>query len=163
MRGLDGIQGPFHVGTGCIFNRKALYGYFPSLERKGRRLKRKMDGGYDSISTLLRGHNSSLNDMRASSLEIENPPLLLSLKNYFGQSVALIDSIIVKDECFSDSASPEELLKEAIHVIGCEYEHDTAWGREVTKKKISSWSSSIYTVPGPNISYKVWHPLDAVT
>jgi cellulose synthase A len=27
MRGLDGIQGPIYVGTGCVFRRHALYGY----------------------------------------------------------------------------------------------------------------------------------------
>lgn len=31
MRGLDGIQGPVYVGTGCCFNRQALYGYDPVL------------------------------------------------------------------------------------------------------------------------------------
>lgn len=29
MRGLDGIQGPVYVGTGCVFRRQALYGYNP--------------------------------------------------------------------------------------------------------------------------------------
>lgn len=29
MRGLDGIQGPVYVGTGCVFRRQALYGYEP--------------------------------------------------------------------------------------------------------------------------------------
>lgn len=29
MKGLDGIQGPVYVGTGCCFNRQALYGYSP--------------------------------------------------------------------------------------------------------------------------------------
>lgn len=27
MKGLDGIQGPIYVGTGCVFRRLALYGY----------------------------------------------------------------------------------------------------------------------------------------
>ncbi|CAN1777833.1 Probable cellulose synthase A catalytic subunit 5 [UDP-forming] [Linum perenne] len=27
MKGLDGIQGPIYVGTGCVFQRRALYGY----------------------------------------------------------------------------------------------------------------------------------------
>lgn len=31
MRGLDGIQGPLYVGTGCILNRKALYGNDPGM------------------------------------------------------------------------------------------------------------------------------------
>lgn len=31
LKGLDGIQGPVYVGTGCCFNRQALYGYDPIL------------------------------------------------------------------------------------------------------------------------------------
>lgn len=26
MKGLDGIQGPIYVGTGCVFRRQSLYG-----------------------------------------------------------------------------------------------------------------------------------------
>lgn len=37
MRGLDGIQGPVYVGTGCVFNRTALYGYEPPLKPKKNR------------------------------------------------------------------------------------------------------------------------------
>lgn len=31
LKGLDGLQGPMYVGTGCCFNRQALYGYDPVL------------------------------------------------------------------------------------------------------------------------------------
>ncbi|KAF5459416.1 hypothetical protein F2P56_023365 [Juglans regia] len=34
MKGLDGIQGPIYVGTGCVFNRQALYGYDPPASEK---------------------------------------------------------------------------------------------------------------------------------
>lgn len=34
LRGLDGIQGPVYVGTGCVFNRTALYGYDPPVKPK---------------------------------------------------------------------------------------------------------------------------------
>ncbi|KAK8948318.1 Cellulose synthase A catalytic subunit 4 [UDP-forming] [Platanthera guangdongensis] len=34
MKGLDGIQGPVYVGTGCVFNRQALYGYKPPMSEK---------------------------------------------------------------------------------------------------------------------------------
>lgn len=34
LRGLDGIQGPVYVGTGCVFNRTALYGYEPPIKPK---------------------------------------------------------------------------------------------------------------------------------
>jgi cellulose synthase A len=34
LRGLDGIQGPVYVGTGCVFNRTAIYGYEPPIKPK---------------------------------------------------------------------------------------------------------------------------------
>lgn len=34
MKGLDGIQGPVYVGTGCVFRRQALYGYNPPKGNK---------------------------------------------------------------------------------------------------------------------------------
>ncbi|GER44204.1 F-box/RNI-like superfamily protein [Striga asiatica] len=34
LRGLDGIQGPVYVGTGCLFNRTTLYGYEPPHKPK---------------------------------------------------------------------------------------------------------------------------------
>ncbi|XP_019188397.1 PREDICTED: cellulose synthase A catalytic subunit 4 [UDP-forming] [Ipomoea nil] len=34
MKGLDGLQGPVYVGTGCVFNRQALYGYDPPASEK---------------------------------------------------------------------------------------------------------------------------------
>ncbi|KAK4790489.1 hypothetical protein SAY86_017793 [Trapa natans] len=34
MKGLDGIQGPIYVGTGCVFRRQALYGYDAPKEKK---------------------------------------------------------------------------------------------------------------------------------
>lgn len=38
LRGLDGIQGPVYVGTGCVFNRTALYGYEPPVKPKHKKL-----------------------------------------------------------------------------------------------------------------------------
>lgn len=37
LRGLDGIQGPVYVGTGCVFNRTALYGYEPPAKPKNKK------------------------------------------------------------------------------------------------------------------------------
>lgn len=34
MKGLDGIQGPIYVGTGCVFRRQALYGYDAPIKKK---------------------------------------------------------------------------------------------------------------------------------
>lgn len=35
MKGLDGIQGPIYVGTGCVFKRHAFYGYDALKREKG--------------------------------------------------------------------------------------------------------------------------------
>ena len=34
MRELDGLQGPVYVGTGCVFQRIALYGFDPPREKE---------------------------------------------------------------------------------------------------------------------------------
>ncbi|CAI0556417.1 unnamed protein product [Linum tenue] len=34
MKGLDGLQGPIYVGTGCVFRRHALYGYDAPVTKK---------------------------------------------------------------------------------------------------------------------------------
>lgn len=34
MKGLDGIQGPIYVGTGCVFRRQAFYGYDAPKKKK---------------------------------------------------------------------------------------------------------------------------------
>lgn len=34
MKGLDGLQGPIYVGTGCVFRRVALYGFDAPSKKK---------------------------------------------------------------------------------------------------------------------------------
>lgn len=53
------------------------------------------------------------------------------LENKFGQSPIFIASTLLKDGGAVDCVSSVSLLKEAIHVIGCGYEHKTDWGKEV--------------------------------
>ena len=45
LRGLDGIQGPVYVGTGCVFNRTAIYGYEPPIKAKKPGLFASLCGG----------------------------------------------------------------------------------------------------------------------
>ena len=37
MKGLDGLQGPIYVGTGCVFRRQALYGFDAPKKKKAPR------------------------------------------------------------------------------------------------------------------------------
>jgi cellulose synthase A len=45
LRGLDGIQGPVYVGTGCVFNRTAIYGYEPPIKPKKASFLSSLCGG----------------------------------------------------------------------------------------------------------------------
>uniref|UniRef100_A0A453KWJ5 cellulose synthase (UDP-forming) n=2 Tax=Aegilops tauschii subsp. strangulata TaxID=200361 RepID=A0A453KWJ5_AEGTS len=59
MKGLDGIQGPVYVGTGCVFRRQALYGYNPPSGPKRPKMvtcdccpcfgRKKRKGGKDGL------------------------------------------------------------------------------------------------------------------
>ncbi|XP_062158041.1 cellulose synthase A catalytic subunit 7 [UDP-forming] [Alnus glutinosa] len=135
MKGLDGIQGPVYVGTGCVFRRQALYGYNPPKGPKrpkmvscdccpcfGRRKKQKYakDGA--------NGDGASLQEMD------DDKELLMSQMNFekkFGQSAIFVTSTLMEQGGVPPSSSPAALLKEAIHVISCGYEDKTDWGQEL--------------------------------
>ena len=55
----------------------------------------------------------------------------MSLEKRFGQSAVFVASTLMENGGVPDSATPETLLKEAIHVISCGYEDKTDWGNEV--------------------------------
>lgn len=55
----------------------------------------------------------------------------VSLEKRFGQSAVFVDSTLMENGGVPQSATPETLLKEAIHVISCGYEDRTEWGTEV--------------------------------
>ncbi|XP_010905024.1 cellulose synthase A catalytic subunit 9 [UDP-forming] [Elaeis guineensis] len=135
MKGLDGIQGPVYVGTGCVFRRQALYGYNPPKGPKrpkmvscdccpcfGRRKKLEYSQG---------GPNEQAAD---GGLGDDDKELLMSQMNFekrFGQSAAFVTSTLMEEGGVPPSSSPAALLKEAIHVISCGYEDKTEWGSEL--------------------------------
>lgn len=55
----------------------------------------------------------------------------MSLEKRFGQSAVFVASTLMENGGVPQSAAPETLLKEAIHVISCGYEDKTDWGSEV--------------------------------
>ncbi|XP_038691279.1 probable cellulose synthase A catalytic subunit 5 [UDP-forming] [Tripterygium wilfordii] len=157
MKGLDGIQGPIYVGTGCVFRRIALYGYDAPKKKKlpmrtcnclpewcycgcccSKRRKKKTK----SASAELNKRNSRKED-GAGSMEIvkvgnegtEGECLKVvsdhKLEKKFGQSPVFISSTLVEEGGKLKSASAASLLTEAIHVISCGYENKTEWGKEV--------------------------------
>ncbi|XP_059286110.1 cellulose synthase A catalytic subunit 7 [UDP-forming] isoform X2 [Lycium ferocissimum] len=133
MKGLDGLQGPVYVGTGCVFRRQALYGYNPPKRAKRPRMvscdccpcfgrKKKLDK-----------YKSEINGDAANGFDDDNE-LLMSQMNFekkFGQSAIFVTSTLMIEGGVPPSSSPAALLKEAIHVISCGYEDKTEWGLEL--------------------------------
>ncbi|CAN6336431.1 unnamed protein product [Urochloa humidicola] len=151
MKGLDGIQGPVYVGTGCCFNRQALYGYDPVLTEAdlepnvvvksccGRR-KKKNKSYMDSQSRIMKRTESSAPIFNMEDIEEgiegyeDERSVLMSqrkLEKRFGQSPIFIASTFMTQGGIPPSTNPASLLKEAIHVISCGYEDKTEWGKEI--------------------------------
>ncbi|GAU39878.1 hypothetical protein TSUD_69260 [Trifolium subterraneum] len=143
MRGLDGIQGPMYVGTGCVFNRQALYGYSPpsmlnlpissccccpskstkDVSRISRDAKRA-----DLEAAIYNLRETDHYDENERSTLISQ----MSFEKTFGLSTVFIESALMENGGgVPESADPSMLIKEAIHVISCGYEEKTEWGKEI--------------------------------
>nr|DAD46411.1 TPA_asm: hypothetical protein HUJ06_016348 [Nelumbo nucifera] len=157
MKGLDGIQGPIYVGTGCVFRRQALYGYDAPKTKKpptrtcncwpkwcccgcccsGRRKKKTTKPKSEKKK---RGSRNlppayALESIEKGTEGIESAKSTVisedKLEKRFGQSPVFAASTLLENGGTLKSASPASLLKEAIHVISCGYEDKTDWGKEV--------------------------------
>ncbi|KAM0048158.1 putative cellulose synthase (UDP-forming) chromatin regulator PHD family [Helianthus anomalus] len=156
LRGLDGIQGPVYVGTGCVFNRTALYGYEPPLKPKKKREKGFFSSCFGESRKKSSKSSKKGSDKKKSSKPVDptvpvfsledieegvegagfddEKSLLMSqmsLEKRFGQSAVFVASTLMENGGVPQSAAPETLLKEAIHVISCGYEDKTDWGNEI--------------------------------
>ncbi|KAK9706821.1 hypothetical protein RND81_07G153900 [Saponaria officinalis] len=143
MKGLDGIQGPVYVGTGCVFNRQALYGYgppsTPRVEPKSSSSscccpsKKKKEKDISEIKREdLDAAIFNLKELNEYD-EYERSMLMsqTSFEKTFGLSSVLIESTMMENGGIPDSTNPSSLINEAIHVISCGYEEKTAWGKEI--------------------------------
>jgi cellulose synthase A len=158
MKGLDGIQGPIYVGTGCVFRRQALYGYDAPAKkkkpgkscnclpkwccccfgsRKNKKNKTAKTSNDKKISKSRRGsteiHALENIEEGIEGLDSEKTSLMPQIKfeKKFGQSPVFIASTLVEDGGVPTGVDLASLLKEAIHVISCGYEDKTEWGKEV--------------------------------
>ncbi|XP_020090155.1 probable cellulose synthase A catalytic subunit 3 [UDP-forming] [Ananas comosus] len=160
MKGLDGIQGPIYVGTGCVFRRQALYGYDAPKTKKppsrtcncwpkwcccswccgGKKKKKTTKSKQEKKKKFFRrGDNVApvfaLEGIEegVEGIEKEKSAVISEqkLEKKFGQSPVFVASTLLENGGTLKSASPASLLKEAIHVISCGYEDKTDWGKEV--------------------------------
>ncbi|XP_057422008.1 cellulose synthase A catalytic subunit 8 [UDP-forming]-like isoform X2 [Lotus japonicus] len=145
MKGLDGIQGPVYVGTGCVFNRHALYGYSPPSMHNLPGSSSCCCGGRSKKSTedvSLAYRDAKRDELNAATYNLseidnydehERSMLIsqMSLEKTFGLSTVLIESTLMEKGGVPESADPAMLIKEAVHVISCGYEEKTEWGKEM--------------------------------
>ncbi|KAK4770737.1 hypothetical protein SAY87_031269 [Trapa incisa] len=148
MKGLDGIQGPVYVGTGCVFYRQALYGYgppsMPSIQKNSSSdcsccCLTKKKPAKDLSEVYRDAKREDLNSAIFNLHEIDNyddyeRSMLISRMSFektFGLSSVFIESTLMENGGVPDSANPSMLIKEAIHVISCGYEEKTEWGKEI--------------------------------
>ncbi|KAG8055438.1 hypothetical protein GUJ93_ZPchr0001g30616 [Zizania palustris] len=147
MKGLDGLQGPVYVGTGCCFYRQALYGYgppsLPALPKssvcswccccpKKKAEKNEREMNRDSRREDLESAIFNLREIDNYD-EYERSMLIsqMSFEKSFGLSSVFIESTLMEHGGVPESANSSTLIKEAIHVIGCGYEEKTEWGKEI--------------------------------
>ncbi|KAE7995878.1 hypothetical protein FH972_000641 [Carpinus fangiana] len=146
MKGLDGIQGPVYVGTGCVFNRQALYGYgppsMPSLPKSSSSSCCCCPSKKPSKDALELHRDAKRDELDAAIFnlrEIDNydeyeRSMLISQKSFektFGLSSVFIESTMMENGGVPESVNPAALINEAIHVISCGYEEKTSWGKEI--------------------------------
>ncbi|CAI0475849.1 unnamed protein product [Linum tenue] len=156
MKGLDGIQGPVYVGTGCVFNRQALYGYgppsMPTLTKSSSssscswcgccscccpsKKKAELDASElykDAKREELNAAIFNLHEIDTDYDEYERSMLMSqrSFEKTFGLSSVFIESTLMENGGVPESVNSSTLIKEAIHVISCSYEEKTEWGKEI--------------------------------
>ncbi|XP_031124254.1 cellulose synthase A catalytic subunit 2 [UDP-forming]-like [Ipomoea triloba] len=155
MKGLDGIQGPIYVGTGCVFRRQALYGYDAPKKAKppgktcncwpklcccccGSRRKNTKGKSKDKKKTKAKEASTQIHALENIEEGIEGIDSVkaslmpqIKLEKKFGQSPVFVASTLLENGGIPPGATSASLLKEAIHVISCGYEDKTEWGKEV--------------------------------
>ncbi|XP_027357642.1 cellulose synthase A catalytic subunit 2 [UDP-forming]-like isoform X3 [Abrus precatorius] len=156
MKGLDGIQGPIYVGTGCVFRRQALYGYDAPTTKKppGKTCncwpkwccclccgsRKKKTKAKSSVRKKIKNKDGGKEMHALENIEEEIEGIdnekssamsQLKFEKKFGQSSVFIASTLMEDGGIPKAASSATLLKESIHVISCGYEDKTEWGKEV--------------------------------
>lgn len=129
LKGLDGIQGPMYIGTGCVFNRQALYGYVPPMSDD---IQQEMTTMFEHIMCWFFSCNWCQSGNRKFNFikgDISNGGKNGILKKIFGSSDKFVASIHNMEDC--GGVPNEQMIKEAIAVINCDYEEKTEWGKEI--------------------------------
>ncbi|KAL0391842.1 UNVERIFIED_CONTAM: Cellulose synthase A catalytic subunit [UDP-forming] [Sesamum radiatum] len=128
MKGLDGIQGPIYVGTGCVFRRQALS---RKKNKKGKSKENKKKSKSREASTQIHALENIEEGIEGIDSEKSSLVPQIKFEKKFGHSPVFIASTLLEDGGVPQGATSASLLKEAIHVISCGYEDKAEWGKEV--------------------------------
>ncbi|XP_059641272.1 cellulose synthase A catalytic subunit 2 [UDP-forming]-like [Cornus florida] len=155
MKGLDGLQGPIYVGTGCVFRRQAFYGFDAPVKKKppgktcncwpkwcclccgsrknkkGKPKEKKKKMKHKEASKQIHALETIEEGIEEISIKNSSQKPQVKLEKKFGQSSVFVASTLLENGGIPQEASSALLLKEAIHVISCGYEVKTEWGKEV--------------------------------
>ncbi|KAJ6353553.1 hypothetical protein OIU76_002549 [Salix suchowensis] len=154
MKGLDGLQGPIYVGTGCVFRRQAFYGFDAPVKKKppgktcnclpkwcclwcGSRKNKKSKPKKEKKKSKNREASKQIHALEniegieESTSEKSSETSQMKLEKKYGQSPVFVVSTLLENGGVPRDASPASLLREAIQVISCGYEDKTEWGKEV--------------------------------
>ncbi|XP_042507917.1 cellulose synthase-like protein D4 [Macadamia integrifolia] len=133
MRALDGLQGPFYVGTGCMFRRFALYGFDPpnvnkivknGAEQETHALKpTDFDPDLDVNMLPKRFGNSTILAESIPICEFQGRPLADHPAIKYGRPPGILT---VPREPLDATT-----VAEAVSVVSCWYEDKTEWGDRV--------------------------------
>lgn len=155
MKGLDGLQGPIYVGTGCVFRRVALYGFDAPAKKKApsktcncwpkwcclccgsrkknaktKKEKKKKPKNREASKQIHALENIEEGKDEPNTEKLSNMSQM-KLEKKYGQSPVFVASTLLENGGVPQHVSPASLLKEAIQVISCGYEDKTEWGKEV--------------------------------
>lgn len=153
MKGLDGQQGPVYVGTGCMFRRKALYGYLPATNnlvskkkksRKGKSLIQTLSGKLEACCYIT-GKKTNINQVKDSS-RLDDEKIHQKNENDFlidaegtsssevlyrmGTCASFVASVVPAQQK-ETPLSPHTMLRDIILTISSDYESNTDWGKQV--------------------------------
>ncbi|XP_039026220.1 cellulose synthase A catalytic subunit 2 [UDP-forming]-like isoform X2 [Hibiscus syriacus] len=157
MKGLDGIQGPIYVGTGCVFRRQALYGFDAPVtkkppgktcnclpkwccflcccSRKNKKTKQRKEKQKKfkprEASKQIHALENIEGGITESNTQKSSDTSEMKMEKKFGQSPVFVASTLLENGGVPQNANPASLLSEAIQVISCGYEDKTEWGKEV--------------------------------
>ncbi|MFS7915605.1 putative 1,4-beta-D-xylan synthase [Helianthus anomalus] len=139
LRALDGVQGPYYVGTGCMFRRFALYGFDPPKPDL-LTSKKKDDAAPSPIETQALKATDFDPDLDVNELpkRFGNSTLLsnsIPIAEFQGRPIADHPAVkygrppgVLRNACEPLDATT---VAEAVSVNSCWYEDKTEWGDRV--------------------------------